>query len=56
MSDIQPNDLVLVPPAPRCPLCGGETLLTQMHAAVAKAIDVFRCRQCGVEYPVVRKG
>lgn len=55
MSDIQPNDLLPVP-TPNCPLCGGETFLAQMHAAVAKVMDVFRCRICGVDYPVVRKG
>ena len=55
MSDIQPNDFLPIP-TPNCPLCGGETFLTQMHAAVAKVMDVFRCRKCNVEYPVVRKG
>jgi hypothetical protein len=54
MSDFQPTDLV---PAsgPACPLCGGETCLTQMHKAVAAAMNVFRCRVCNVEYPVVKK-
>jgi hypothetical protein len=56
MSDIQPSDLIPLPSTPPCPLCGGETFLTQMHAAVAKVTDVFRCRKCDVEYPVVRKG
>ena len=54
MTDIHIGDLNL-PSTPPCPLCGGETVLTQMHKAVAKATDVFRCTQCGVEYPVPRK-
>jgi hypothetical protein len=52
-SDLQPSDLI--PSAPNCPLCGGETFLTQMHKAVAAAMNVFRCRACHVEYPVVKK-
>jgi hypothetical protein len=53
MSDFQTGDLI--PKAPPCPLCGGETFLRQMHNAVAKVIDVFRCKRCDVEYPMVRK-
>jgi hypothetical protein len=54
MSDFQSSDLI---PAsgPNCPLCGGETFLTQMHKAVAAVMNVFRCRACNVEYPVVKK-
>ena len=55
MSDLYADDFI-PKPTPHCPLCGGETLLSQMHKAVAKATDVFRCRTCNVEYPVVRKG
>jgi len=54
MSDILPNDL-LPDPVPNCPVCGGETFLAPMHKAVEKVMDVFRCRKCEVEYPVVRK-
>lgn len=53
MSDFQRSDLIPTP-APHCPLCGGETFLTQMHKAVAAALNVFRCRSCNVEYPVVK--
>ena len=42
-------------PSPNCPLCGGETFLTQMHDAVAAVMNVFRCRVCNVEYPVAKK-
>jgi tRNA(Ile2) C34 agmatinyltransferase TiaS len=42
-------------PTPSCPVCGGETILADMHKAVAKVTDVFRCKRCHVEYPVVRK-
>jgi len=52
MSDFQPSDLM---PTPNCPLCGGETFLIKMHAAVAAVMNVFRCRVCNVEYPVVKK-
>lgn len=55
MSDIQPNERLPVP-APNCPLCGGAMFLAPMHKAVEKVTNVFRCSQCGVEYPVVRKG
>lgn len=51
MTDIQSADLT-PPPTPPCPLCGGETVLRVLHAAVAKVADVFRCKTCGVEYPV----
>ncbi len=37
MSDFQPSDLIPTS-GPNCPLCGGETFLTQMHKAVA-AVD-----------------
>ncbi len=54
MSDLPLGDVnpVRTPP---CPVCGGETALTNMHKAVAKVTDVFRCKRCGVEYPVARK-
>lgn len=42
-------------PTPSCPVCGGETILADVHKAVAKVTDVFRCTRCHVEYPVVRK-
>jgi len=42
-------------PTPPCPVCGWETALADMHKAVAKVTDVFRCKRCKVEYPVVRK-
>ncbi len=51
MTDTQSADRT-PPPNPPCPLCGGETVLQVLHAAVAKVADVFRCKQCGVEYPV----
>ena len=54
MSDIQPNELHPMP-VPKCPLCAGEMFLAPMHKAVEKVTLVFRCRDCGVEYPVVRK-
>lgn len=54
MSDFQPSDLIPTP-SPNCPLCGGDTFLTQMHAAVAAVLNVFRCRACNVEFPVVKK-
>jgi hypothetical protein len=53
MSDFSIGDLT---PTPACPVCGGETFLREMHKAVAKVTDVFRCRRCEVEYPVMRKG
>jgi hypothetical protein len=37
-------------------VCGGEThLADDIHKAVAKATNVFRCTRCHVEYPVARK-
>jgi tRNA(Ile2) C34 agmatinyltransferase TiaS len=54
MSEFQPNELLPVS-VPKCPLCGGEMFLAPMHKAVAKAVNVFRCRECGVDYPVERK-
>jgi len=54
MSDLSIGDFI-PRPAPPCPVCGGETILTDMHKAVAKVTDVFRCKRCDVEYPVVRK-
>lgn len=54
MSDFSIGDLI-PNPTPPCPLCGGETFLRDMHKAVAKVTDVFRCKACDVEYPVVRK-
>lgn len=55
MSDFQPTDLIPAP-SPKCPLCGGATFLAPMHAAVAAVTNVFRCRVCNVEFPVVKKG
>lgn len=55
MSDFELSDFLPVP-APKCPLCGGATFLTRMHAAVAAVTNVFRCRICDVEFPVAKKG
>lgn len=55
MSDLQTGE-VSPKPTPPCPVCGGETFLTQAHRAVAAVTDVFRCKRCGVDYPVTRKG
>ncbi len=55
MSDLYVGHLS-PPPTPRCPVCGGEThLADDIHKAVAKATNVFRCTRCHVEYPVARK-
>ncbi len=54
MSDTLPNDLI-IEPLPNCPLCGGDTLLAPMHKAVEKVLNIFRCRKCGVEYPMVKR-
>jgi hypothetical protein len=54
MSDIHTGDLI-PKAAPPCPVCGGETLLQTVHKAVAAVTDVFRCKHCDVEYPVVKK-
>jgi hypothetical protein len=54
MSDLYAGDFI-PKPTPPCPVCGGETLLAQMHKAVEKMTDVFRCKRCNVEYPVARK-
>jgi hypothetical protein len=54
MSDLYVGNLQPLP-TPSCPVCGGETLLADVHKAVAKVTDVFRCKRCHVEYPVVRK-
>jgi hypothetical protein len=54
MSEFQPSELLPLP-VPKCPLCGGEMFLAPMHKAVAKMVNVFRCRVCGVNYPVERK-
>ncbi len=54
MSDFHLSDLIATP-SPNCPLCGGDTFLTQMHAAVAAVTNVFRCRSCNVEFPVAKK-
>lgn len=54
MSEFQPNELLPVS-VPKCPLCRGEMFLAPMHKAVAKTVNVFRCRECGVDYPVERK-
>lgn len=43
------------PPNPLCPVCGGDTVRAEVSKAVAKVTDVFRCKRCHVEYPVVRK-
>lgn len=40
---------------PRCPVCGAETVLIQKHKAVAALTNVFRCTECGVQYPVEKK-
>lgn len=56
MSDIYVGNIFPEPmPTPPCPVCGGETVPTHMHAAVARHTDVFRCKRCDVEYPVVKK-
>ncbi len=55
MTDIPIDDAIPLP-TPPCPVCGGETILTEMHKAVAKVADVFRCKRCDVRYPVMRKG
>lgn len=55
MSDISIGNVFTDPiPTPACPVCGGETIAAQMHAAVARVTDVFRCKRCHVEYPVVK--
>jgi len=54
MSDLSIGDLI-PKPTPPCPVCGGETILAEVHKAVAKVTDVFRCKRCDVEYPVARK-
>jgi hypothetical protein len=54
MSDVQTGTMN-PQPTPPCPVCGGETFLSAMHAAVARVTDVFRCRRCDVTYQVVRK-
>jgi hypothetical protein len=54
MSDVQTGD-VSPKPTPPCPVCGGETVLQNVHKAVAAVTDVFRCKRCDVEYPVARK-
>ena len=54
MSDLYAGNFI-PKPTPPCPVCGGETLLAQMHKAVEKVTDVFRCKRCSVEYPVARK-
>jgi predicted RNA-binding Zn-ribbon protein involved in translation (DUF1610 family) len=54
MSELQPNELLPMP-VPKCPLCGGEMFLAPMHKAVERTVNVFRCQECGVQYPVVRK-
>lgn len=51
MSDTTPSDFLSLP-TPNCPICGGETFLAPMHKAVEKVTDIFRCRRCGVNYPV----
>ncbi len=56
MSDFSIGNVFPDPvPAPPCPVCGGETIAAQVHAAVAKVTDVFRCKRCHVEYPVMKK-
>ena len=54
MSEILTGNLIPIP-TPPCPVCGGETIMQQVHKAVAAVTDVFRCKRCDVEYPVVRK-
>jgi len=54
MSDIIAGDIN--PLTPPCPVCGSATELAQdIHKAVAKVTDIFRCKSCKVEYPVPRK-
>ena len=53
MSDSHPIPLLPASP-PRCPICRGETFLAPMHRAVEKTTSVFRCKRCGVDYPVMR--
>ncbi len=53
MSDFSIGELV-PKPTPSCPVCGGEMVLADMHKAVARVTNVFRCKRCEVEYPVVR--
>lgn len=47
MSNVSIGDFTPKPPPP-CPVCGGDTALTEMHKAVAKVTDVFRSKRCGV--------
>jgi Zn ribbon nucleic-acid-binding protein len=56
MSDIQPgikpSDAI---PTPICPLCSAAMVLAPMHRAVEAVVNVFRCTECGVQYPVAKK-
>lgn len=55
MSDIQPDIKQSdVTPAPNCPLCGAAMVLAPMHKAVEAVANVFRCTECGVQYPVAK--
>jgi hypothetical protein len=41
-------------PAPPCPVCGAPTKLKQRHKSSRVDSDtcVFKCIECGVEYPM----
>lgn len=51
MPDIPKSDATK--PAPPCPLCGGAMRLAQTHRVKASTTDIFQCRVCGLQYPVV---
>ena len=36
-----------------CPLCASETALKQVHRKLTRRLDVFRCLNRAVEYPVI---
>lgn len=58
MSDIENNTQHDNQPdtvTPRCPVCGGPTVLAVMHKSVQAALNVFRCTVCYVQYPVVKR-
>ena len=51
MSDIQ----TLTPATgPKCPVCGGQTLLMRKHKAVEAETKIYRCLVCNVQYPVAK--
>jgi hypothetical protein len=51
MSEVKPTEVN----APPCPMCSKETFLKQTHREHSRdrSLLVFKCRSCGVEYPVV---